>query len=110
MAPRVFEMIDKDFPHFGEWLQKVSWSPATPREIVERWAGVVCTAEQEITRADFAAVERFDGLKAAALVRAPSLVLGGGDDLLTPPAVSQALAGALPGAQLTLVPRAPATC
>ncbi len=106
VAPRVYEVIDKDFSHFGEWLQKVSWSPATPREIVERWAGVMCTADQEITRADFAAVGRFDGLQAARQVRAPSLVLGGGDDLLTPPAVSRALAEALPGAQLTLVPNA----
>ncbi len=106
VAPRLFERLEKDFSHVPEWLAKVAFSPSTPREIVDRWQGLLLTADQEISIADFRAVERFDGRSLAPRVKGPALILGGEDDLLTPPSLSRELAGAIPGAQLTLVPRA----
>jgi 3-oxoadipate enol-lactonase len=81
----------------------VGWSPSTPRETVERWRGILLTADQEITRADFRAVDRFDGRPLAAKVRAPTLVVGGADDLLTPPALTHELAAAIPGARAVIL-------
>jgi pimeloyl-ACP methyl ester carboxylesterase len=106
VAPRVFEVMERDWTNAPAWLQRVAWSPSTPREIVERWAGVVLTAEQEITVADFRAVERFDGRPLLGKVRAPTLVVGGGDDLLAPVATLKALGQGIPWAQLELLPRA----
>jgi pimeloyl-ACP methyl ester carboxylesterase len=106
VSPRVFEVMEKEFAHASEWLARVSWSPATPRELVERWAGLMLTAEQDVAVGDFRAVERYDGRPQAAKVRAPTLVVGGGDDLLAPATLSKSLAGSIKDAELQLVPRA----
>jgi 3-oxoadipate enol-lactonase len=104
VSPRTYDVLINDFPHASEWLQRVAWSPSTPRELVERWQGIVFTAEQPIALADFRAVERFDASHAAAKVRCPTLLLGGADDLLTPPAGINALGGHIRGAEVGLVP------
>ncbi|HEX6839834.1 MAG TPA: alpha/beta hydrolase [Polyangia bacterium] len=106
VAPEIFVKLTGDFTRFGKWLARVVWSPATPRDVVERWGTVAFTADQEVTLADFRAVERYDGAPFAPKVRAPTLVLGGEDDLMTPPRLTQELARAIPGARAVVVPEA----
>lgn len=106
VSTRIYELIEKDFPAFPDWLARLGWSPATPRPLVERWRGLALTADAEITRADFRAVEAWDGRPLAAKVTCPALVLGGGDDLLVPPPVVKALAERLPNATVEIWPRA----
>jgi len=106
VAPEVFVKLTGDFTRFGKWLARVVWSPATPRDVIERWGTLAFTAEQEITLADFRAVERYDGAQAATRVRAPTLVLGGEDDLMTPPRLTRELAAAITGARAVVVPEA----
>jgi len=106
VAPRVFQVLEDDFAHAGEWLQRVAWSPSTPRELVERWQSLSFTAEQDVAVADFRAVERFDGEPLTARVKAPTRVLVGADDLLTPPSLARALTAQIAGAQLRIVPQA----
>jgi pimeloyl-ACP methyl ester carboxylesterase len=106
VAPKVFTVLKDDFAHAGEWLQRVAWSPATPREVVEKWQGLVFNAEQEIAIADFRAVERFDGEPLGAKVRCPTLVLVGADDLLTPPSLTKLLTAQIRGAEQRILPQA----
>jgi pimeloyl-ACP methyl ester carboxylesterase len=106
VAPAVYEVLRRDFAHAGDWLAQVAWSPSTPQEIVERWAGLCLTADQEITEADFRAVERFDGRELCSRVRAPTLLVVGADDLLTPPKLSEAAATLVAGARVAVLPRA----
>ncbi len=105
VAPKLYDRLATDFSRFGKWLARVTWSPATPLDVVERWGAVALTADQEITTADFRAVERCDGEALAAKVRAPSLVLGGADDLMAPPRLTEELARAL-HARAIVVPEA----
>ena len=106
VAPAVFVKLTGDFPRFGKWLSRMIWSPSTPLDVVERWGSVAFTADEETTLADFRAVERFDGSAPAARVRAPTLALGGADDLMTPPALTRELAASIPGARAVIVPEA----
>jgi 3-oxoadipate enol-lactonase len=106
VAPEVFVKLTGDFERFGKWLSRVVWSPSTPLDVVERWGAMAFTADQEITLADFRAVSRFDGTPLGARVRAPTLVLGGEDDLMTPPKLTRELAAAIPGARAVVVPEA----
>jgi pimeloyl-ACP methyl ester carboxylesterase len=101
----VYRRIRDDFADFPEWLATVAWSAATPSEIVERWAGISLTADQEICDADFRAVERFDGRDLLPRLKTPTLVVGGADDLLTPPKLSHEL-GAIPGSTVVVLPAA----
>jgi pimeloyl-ACP methyl ester carboxylesterase len=103
VTPKVYERVRS--PDFNEWLARVSWSPQTPRETVERWQGISVTAESEITEADYRACERFDGRPLVARVKTRTLVIGGADDLITPPKLSEEL-GAIPGARVRVLPRA----
>jgi pimeloyl-ACP methyl ester carboxylesterase len=96
-VPReVFQRIERDFVHFPTWFTELAWSSATPREVVDRWAAVALTADQEITLADFRAAADFDAGAVASSLRLPALVLGGADDLLTPAAETHALAKQIP--------------
>ncbi len=106
VAPTVFDRLARDFVRFQVWFSRLAWSPATPLDVVERWGAVAMTADQEITTADFRAVARFDGAPLAPRVKAPTLVLGGADDLLTPPALTEALGRAITGARTIVVPEA----
>jgi pimeloyl-ACP methyl ester carboxylesterase len=106
VAPEVYVKLTGDFPRFGKWLARLTWSPATPRDVVERWGAVALTADEEITLADFRAVDRFDGAPLAARVKAPTLVLGGEDDLMTPPRLTHELAAAIAGARALTLPDA----
>jgi pimeloyl-ACP methyl ester carboxylesterase len=106
VASEVFVKLTGDFTRFGKWLGRVVWSPATPRDVVERWGTLAFTADQEITLADFRAVERYDGAVAATRVHTPTLVLGGEDDLMTPPKLTRELASAITGARAVVVPEA----
>jgi pimeloyl-ACP methyl ester carboxylesterase len=105
VSPNVYRRIREDYAKYPEWLAKVAWSPATPREIVERWNGVTVTAEQEITDADFQAIDRFDARDLLGRIKAPTLVVGGADDLLTPPKLSHEL-GQIAGARVAILPEA----
>jgi pimeloyl-ACP methyl ester carboxylesterase len=105
VGARVYERIQSDFAKFPEWMAKVAWSPSTPRERVERWAGISLTADQEITDADFRAVERFDGRESLARIATPTLIVCGADDLLTPPKLSEQLL-AIAGSRLAVIPEA----
>lgn len=102
VAPNVLVQLG-DFARFGKWLSRLVWSPSTPLDVVERWGGVAFTADEEITRADFRAVDRYDGAALATKVRAPTLALVGADDLMTPPRLTEELAAAIPGARAQIV-------
>lgn len=106
VAPELLVKLTGDFTRFGKWLARVVWSPSTPRDVIERWGTIAFTADQEVTFADFRAVERYDGGSRAPKVRAPTLVLGGEDDLMTPPRLTRELAAAVPGARAVVVPEA----
>jgi pimeloyl-ACP methyl ester carboxylesterase len=62
--------------------------------------------DDAVLAADYAACAAADLRGRLAAVRAPALVIAGGDDRLTPPWLSEELARELPMAQLILVPGA----
>ena len=105
VAPKLFDKLATDYARFGKWFARLAWSPSTPLDVVERWGAVALTADEDVTTADFRAVARYDGHAAASRVRTPALVLGGADDLLTPPALTDELARAL-AARSVVVPEA----
>jgi pimeloyl-ACP methyl ester carboxylesterase len=103
VSEKGLQKIHDDFAAHQERLRQVAWSPSTPPEIVERWAGISFTADQEITEADYRAIQRFDGT--GLVIKTPTLIVGGADDIMTPPKLSHAL-GAIPGSVVKILPRA----
>jgi pimeloyl-ACP methyl ester carboxylesterase len=106
VSATVFDWLATDFARFGKRFGKLTWSPATPLDVVERWGAITFTAEQEIATADFRAVERYDATPLLGKIGAPTLVLAGADDLATPPRLSVELAQGIGGARAVIVPEA----
>lgn len=85
-----------------------SYSSPVPVPLVEFTAAMIASTPLEVL-ADFASTfETHDKLSALAVLNrgVETLVLVGERDLLTPPAHSRAIADAVPGAELVVVPRA----
>src|SRR5207253_146082 len=95
-----------DFARFPEFVSQAAYSPSTPREIVERWRAVIVQAPQEIALADFRLLDGYDVRDRLREVKLPALVIGGADDLLTPPKFQQELAAGLGNARAVVVPHA----
>jgi pimeloyl-ACP methyl ester carboxylesterase len=67
---------------------------------------VLATSPRAIADALHGLAARADSRPTLAEVRVPTLVMAGTEDVLTPPAESEAMAAAIPGARLEVVPRA----
>ncbi len=77
--------------------------PALAAELGER---ILATSPQAIADALHGLAARADSRPTLVEVRVPTLVLVGSEDVLTPPPESEAMAAAIPGARLEVVPRA----
>jgi pimeloyl-ACP methyl ester carboxylesterase len=93
-------------PSLAVKLPSLCWSPTTPRDVVERWNAVAFTADDEIAAADLGAVDRYDATPLLARIKAPTLILSGADDLVTPPTLAADLARGLGAATARIVPQA----
>jgi pimeloyl-ACP methyl ester carboxylesterase len=67
---------------------------------------ILASSPRAIADALHGLAARADSRPTLAAVRVPTLVLVGAEDVLTPPAESEAIAAAIPGARLVVVPRA----
>jgi pimeloyl-ACP methyl ester carboxylesterase len=85
----------------GETTQREQ--PALVARLRER---ILATAPQAIANALQGLAARADSRPTLGELRVPTLVLVGAEDVLTPPAESEAMAAAVPGARLEVVPRA----
>ena len=77
--------------------------PALVAQLRER---ILATSPRAIADALHGLAARADSRPTLAEVRVPTLVLVGAEDVLTPPAESEAMAAAIPGARLEVVPHA----
>ncbi len=81
-------------------------SPACPdqtRQWIQEHTG---RATAQAVHADFLANDRFDVMNELSRINPPALVIGGGDDKLTPPKFLTYLGEHIPGAWLELIPQA----
>ncbi|WP_256794514.1 alpha/beta fold hydrolase [Terrabacter sp. Ter38] len=81
------------------------WFGAEPSELVDRARGELSSADPEVHASCLESMTQVGSIDLDG-VTAPTLVLGGRDDLSTPRPVVEALADAIPGAVLDMVPGA----
>jgi 3-oxoadipate enol-lactonase len=88
----------------GRWFT-ASWRASHP-EVMARIGALITATPVAGYAGCGAAICDLDLTDKLAAVRAPTLVLVGADDPGTPPALSNAIAKAIPGARLEVVPAA----
>lgn len=104
--PAIYAKLEHDFDDYPAWAREWSWSPATPRDVVDRWTAVSVQAPAEVCAADFRSIDGFDDRPRLGEVKAPTLVVGGADDRLTPPRLQHELCAGIAGARAVILPHA----
>ncbi len=100
VLPRILELLRDDPPAGATLLASLAYSPRTPRGVVIEAERVLHATPPLVTLGDFLACDRFDVMAKVGAVRAPTLVLVGRDDRLTPPKYAAFLAASIRGARL----------
>lgn len=102
----IFDMVGSEWPASIPKLVDYALSSGAPpelRERAEQWHHIV---GQKATRADYAACNDFDIMGRLPEITAPTLIIVGGEDRLTPPKYSHYLHAHIAGSQLLEVPGA----
>jgi pimeloyl-ACP methyl ester carboxylesterase len=81
-------------------------APTPGNWIMGSAAALIFTTTPEVLHRDFAVCDAWDGAAAAARVRCPTVVVAGAGDRMTPLRAGKALADAIPGARLEVLPGA----
>lgn len=85
-------------------LAELLFSPATSKDLRERWQAVLLSASRQTVLGDFLLCGSFDVRSRLGELNLPTLLVGGTDDLLVPPHALRATADKIAGARLQLVP------
>jgi pimeloyl-ACP methyl ester carboxylesterase len=100
VLPRTLELLRIAAPQARPFVAELSYSPRTPPGAVVEAERALMETPLAVTLGDFLACDHFDLMTAVAGVRAPTLVVVGRDDRLTPPKYAHYLARTIPGARL----------
>lgn len=103
VADRIFQMIDDEWPACIETLVGYSLAPGAPRDLRDRVAGWHAAVGQESTRRDYAACNAFDVMDRVASIAAPTLIVVGDQDVMTPPKYAAFLHERIPGSTLAVI-------
>lgn len=84
-------------------LVRYTYRPSSDPALVESVEALARRTPPAATACDWAATDAFDRLRDVATIRAPTLVVAGTEDLLTPPKYAEYLATQIAGARLEVV-------
>ncbi len=106
VLPVAFERLRADYAEGCAFLNSFAFSPGAAEGLREGARVSMLMNRPEVTIGDFTACNSFDLMDRIGGIKAPTLVICGLDDQLTPPKYSEFLAQRIPQARLTLVEQA----
>jgi pimeloyl-ACP methyl ester carboxylesterase len=84
VAPAILEGVRSNFEQTVELITRFAWSPEAPPTLTELGQKMLLETDPDVVWGDFAACDRFDVIKQLGEIRAPTLVVAGSADQLTP--------------------------
>jgi len=103
VAPAILDGLLQDFDKTVTLITDWAFGPAAPPELKELSAQVMTQVSPTVIHGDFSACDHFDIREQIGQIAAPTLVVGGTVDRLTPLKFSEYLTQKLPHAQLEIV-------
>ena len=103
VAPAILDGILKDFDAAIDLVTRFAWAKDAPQELTRRGREMMAGTPPEVIHGDFAACDAFDVLQRLGEIDAPTLVVTGTADLLTPHKYGVFLAEHIPNARLVTV-------
>lgn len=108
VAPEILENTSRKetLPAAIDTIINWAFSSAADPQLVELSAKRMAEIRHTVLHGDFTACDAFDVMDSLSKITAPTLVLCGGDDKLTPVRYSQYLADHIPNAEIKIIPSA----
>lgn len=106
VAPYFLAGIQNDFETAARLLVENYYAPGAASALQGKSQRQLLVAGRSVTFADYAACDAFDVRERLPSISAPTLVICGCEDKMTPPRYSEFLAKHIPGAQLVLIEHA----
>ena len=103
VLPEILEGIQQKFEETVRSICDYAFSKKASRDMIEKGIETMLQSKPAVLYGDFAACNRFDTMDRVGAIRVPTLVVCGGDDMLTPPKYSQFLAEKITGARLEII-------
>lgn len=103
VAPAILEGVLGDFDTAIELITRFAWAADAPAELTRLGRDTLAETPPQVLHGDFVACDTFDVMKRLGEISAPTLVIAGTDDHLTPHKYGAYLAGHIPNARLVTI-------
>ena len=103
VAPAILDGILTDTDATLDLVTRYAWGPGAPEQMVQLGRVQLAQVNPQITANDYAACNTFDVIDRLGQITAPTLVLGGTADQMTPPKYAAFLAEKIRGARLAMI-------
>ncbi len=103
VAPALLDGILQDARGALALITDWAWGPEADPTLVARGRQMMARTNPQVVWGDFAACDRFDVRERVGEITAPTLVITGSEDRMTPPRFGQWLAERIPDARFVLV-------
>ncbi|TFF69331.1 MAG: alpha/beta hydrolase [Promethearchaeota archaeon] len=106
VSPAILESLKQDYEKYLIYLNNVAFSKKTKNSIMNEYKDKSSLIGAEVTYQDFKICDNFDLFEKTNLIKAPSLIICGTDDKLTPVKYSQYFHNKIPNSTLVLIENA----
>ena len=104
--PEILQGILRDKEGTVRKIAELAFSKKTPASLIESGFKEMMKCRKEVIHRDFSSCEQFNVMDRARRITVPTLILCGGDDLLTPFKYSEFLHAEIPDSKLVRIPDA----
>ena len=106
VSPQLLELAHNDWAAACDWVTEWEWGPLVPDPIKHLGKQQLLATSPALALADYGACDAFDLRERVSAISAPTLVVAGEADRMTPLKHVAFLAQQIPGAQLVAIPQA----
>ena len=102
VSPQILDGVKRDFAGTANLIVEWSFGPGAPERFTGKAREQLMEVNPDVLLSDYAACNVFDAMGRVSQIKAPTLIIGGLADKLTPEKYLRYLAEQIPGAQLKL--------
>jgi pimeloyl-ACP methyl ester carboxylesterase len=103
VLPHILDEIKEDFPHAVESVCEITFAKNAPKEMLRVATAEMLKTSPDVLHGDFSACDRFDIMEEVGGIDAPTLIICGDQDALTPIKYSRYLAERIAGSRLEVI-------
>ena len=103
VTPEILDRLPDAFEAVVDTILGMAYGPGASEELIRLGSRTLAACDPHVVEGDFRACDAFDLMGRLEEISAPTLVIGGTADKLTPPKYTRYLAEHIPNAQLRLI-------